>query len=230
MTTENHTPQAQPQGDPAPLIGLSESPSSPASSKRTRTGKIARFPNAVRDKINNMLRDGKPHAEIINSLGEEGTGLIERNISRWKQGGYQDWLVHQEWLEDTRAHQDHAMHLLRQTDAAGLQELSLQLAATRIYDLLRHLDPAGLADNLHADPQTYTRIFAILPRIAREALRFQKYRDIIASARAQLKPVLDPKAALSESQRMAILRHVDETLGISTHSETPPTPEPPQPT
>jgi hypothetical protein len=121
------------------------------------------------------------------------------------------------------------MQLLRDTDAGRLQELSLQLASTRIYDLLRHLDPANLAESLHADPQSYTKVFAVLPRIAREALRFQKYRDAIASARAQLKPVLDPNADLSEAQRLAILRHVDETLGITMCKQPQADPEQPEP-
>jgi hypothetical protein len=49
-------------------------------------------------------------------------------------------------------------------------------------------------------------------RLTREALAIQKYTD--ARARAAL-PQLDPKRKLDESETRAIVRKVDEILGLA---------------
>jgi hypothetical protein len=80
----------------------------------TRIGKIARLPLAVRDELNQRLENGEPGIDMVawlNSLPavrqvlqeEFGCHLInEVNLSAWKQGGYQDWLGHQETRERVR--------------------------------------------------------------------------------------------------------------------------------
>src|SRR5712691_1319531 len=68
---------------------------------RRRAGKIARLPQAARDQINLMLRDGLPYAEIVVRLGQAGTGLNKDNLSRWRKAGHQDWLWQQRWLAAT---------------------------------------------------------------------------------------------------------------------------------
>ena len=79
--------------------------------KRTRTGKIARLPKAVREELNRRLEngeEGKKLVEWLNGLPEvqqivaeefEGWVIREQNLSQWKQGGYQDWVAQQEVLE-----------------------------------------------------------------------------------------------------------------------------------
>ncbi len=74
----------------------------------TRNGKIARLPCSIRDLLNGRLRDGesgKGLVEWLNGLpkvqevlAEEfgGRPISEQNLSEWKQGGFEDWLRHQE--------------------------------------------------------------------------------------------------------------------------------------
>jgi len=71
---------------------------------RARTGKIARLPQPIREKLNQRLRDGQPGREIVIWLNElpEIKQLVserfasyptsENNVSEWRRGGYQDWL------------------------------------------------------------------------------------------------------------------------------------------
>src|SRR5437773_4525183 len=63
-----------------------------------RNGNVARLPKTIRDKINLMLQDGLTYAAIIDQLGEDGKGLVISNLSRWKDGGYQDWLLEQSFI------------------------------------------------------------------------------------------------------------------------------------
>ena len=74
----------------------------------TRNGKIARLPKCIRDDLNRRLEDGeqgKQLVEWLNGLPQvreilegyfNGHSISEQNLSQWKQGGYADWLKHQE--------------------------------------------------------------------------------------------------------------------------------------
>src|ERR1043166_31662 len=76
--------------------------------RRYRTDKIARLPKAVRDSINQMLDEGLAYKEIIQRLGEHGKHLNKQNISRWKQGPYQEYLKDQDFREFPRQQMEFA--------------------------------------------------------------------------------------------------------------------------
>jgi len=73
-----------------------------------RIGKIARLSRAVRAQLNSRLQDGAEGKQIVlwlNSLPEvkelladkfDGRPINEQNLSDWRQGGYEDWLAHQD--------------------------------------------------------------------------------------------------------------------------------------
>jgi hypothetical protein len=77
----------------------------------TRTGKIARLPQHIRVQLNRQLEDSEPGKQLVewlNNLPEVkavlqgqfgGRPISEQNLSEWRQGGYQDWLRHQETCE-----------------------------------------------------------------------------------------------------------------------------------
>lgn len=77
-------------------------------STTTRNGKIARLPKAIRDRLNQQILDGVPGKDLVRWLNDmtevvdilvqhfNATRVTEQNLSEWKQGGYQDWLKHQE--------------------------------------------------------------------------------------------------------------------------------------
>jgi hypothetical protein len=83
----------------------------------SRTGKIARLPHAIRQQLNLQTQDGVPETKLVewlNSLPEAqcvldeqfgGRPITERNLSEWKQRGFQEWLrlqETQEWLDQMR--------------------------------------------------------------------------------------------------------------------------------
>ncbi len=82
-----------------------------ASCNRARVGKIARLPESIRVQLNERLRDGLPARLILpwlNALPEvqdvsqklfSGHLINAQNLSAWRQGGYSDWLDHQNQLD-----------------------------------------------------------------------------------------------------------------------------------
>ena len=144
-----------------------------------RNGKIARLPKETRDMINRMLDDGIPYHVIIDELGEAGEGLNTQNLTNWKQGGYQEWVKNQELIERTRAHTEHAIDLLRETDgtanAAKVVEACHMVGATQLMEaLLEHGDDA--VKNMLVDkPDTYIRILNAVCRLADSGLRCEEY-------------------------------------------------------
>ncbi|HWB07570.1 MAG TPA: hypothetical protein VG796_31395 [Verrucomicrobiales bacterium] len=69
-----------------------------------RTGKISRFPSALRDEVNLRLDRNEPGRDIanwLNTLPEvkealrgapfDGKPINEQNISEWRQGGFVEW-------------------------------------------------------------------------------------------------------------------------------------------
>jgi len=83
----------------------------------TRNGKIARLPYSIRDLLNGRLRNGEQGTKLIEwlnglpkvqeVLAEEfgGRPINEQNLSEWKQGGFEDWLRHEEaraWMREVR--------------------------------------------------------------------------------------------------------------------------------
>ena len=73
----------------------------------TRNGKIARLPLAIREELNARLRNGDNGNKLIvwlNGLTEaqavlasefDGKPLCKQNLSRWRKGGFADWLRQQ---------------------------------------------------------------------------------------------------------------------------------------
>src|SRR4051794_11128569 len=102
-------------------------------SNSRRKGNVARLPKAVRDKINVMIQDGVPYAAIIKQLGDDGKGLCNSNLTRWKDGGYQDWLLEQTWLADTRAKQESAADVSSDFDGTQVNHAALQLGSLHIF-------------------------------------------------------------------------------------------------
>src|SRR6266700_2088128 len=74
-------------------------------------GKIARLPLAIREQLNRRLQDGEIGRDLVvwlNSVPEVQAVLKaefgerpvnEPNLSDWKAGGYEDWLVHPDTME-----------------------------------------------------------------------------------------------------------------------------------
>ena len=187
-------------------------------------GKVARLPRAIRDQVNNMLRDGVSYPEIRRKLLDMGHSEFEdisdKNICNWKAAGYRHWLHEQEWREDMQQTRAEALEFIG-ADEAKLEQVTLKSASMRLYQIFKQFNAVDFSASLQKNPEAYTRLFSALPRITREALRYQKYRDACAQARAEVQKLYDPNRKLSDSERRAIVRHVDDILGIRPFDPEP---------
>jgi hypothetical protein len=172
-----------------------------------RNGKIARLPRATRDMINKMLDDGLPYHVILEELGEAGEGINTQNLTNWKQGGYQDWVKHQELIERIRIQTEFAIDLLRQTgdvNPALVTEACHMVAATQLLqNLLRHGDDA-VKKLLVDKPQTYISILNVICRLADSGLRYDKHRLLVNQTQAKsssIKPNQGPTKKLDDYDR-----------------------------
>ncbi|MGP8198388.1 MAG: hypothetical protein ACLQU4_02665 [Limisphaerales bacterium] len=77
-----------------------------------RNGKIAHLPRSIRDLLNERLDRSQPASQILpwlNALEEvieiikedfDGIPISEQNLSQWRQGGFQEWLVRRELCQE----------------------------------------------------------------------------------------------------------------------------------
>ena len=179
-----------------------------------RNGNVARLPKPLRDKINAMILDGVPYPTIIQSLGENGKHLNCMNLSRWRKGGYKDWLAEQAFIERTRARQETPGELVRDFDATEVNHAALQLGTLHIFEALRDLGPGSLNEKLGGDCAAFARLINALARASRETMQLQKYRDVCARARLMLDQLKDPKRKLTDDERRSIVLQVDDILGL----------------
>src|SRR5580698_9245570 len=119
---------------------------------RTMVGKIARLPNAVREKLNRRLSNGERASVILPWLNElpiskkilaayfGGAVITDRNLSSWRATGYKRWLEKQEFVAELKALAEEATDFSR---AAGAQLArgTASIAAAKILKMLHAIRP-----------------------------------------------------------------------------------------
>ena len=144
----------------------------------TRNGKIARLPWALREELNRRLRDGEPGKNLVDWLNnlpavqevlrkEFGGQLIsEQNLSGWKQGGFEEWLRHQEtrtWVGELASQAADIREEAEELSVADLLAVPLAVA------LGRQLH--SLAAKATADPKQVKELLDL----ARELTRLRRH-------------------------------------------------------
>jgi hypothetical protein len=172
-----------------------------------------------------MIQDGFTYPAIIQSLGDAGKELNAVNLTRWKDGGYQDWLLEQIFVADTRTRQESASDLSRDFDATHVNHAALQLASLHIFQAMRHLGPGSLDAKLGGSSASFARLIHALTRASRETLQLQKYREACNKARVAIENLRDPKRKLSEQEHRSLVLAVDDILGLSCPDDPTPTPD-----
>jgi hypothetical protein len=122
-------------------------PSLPAA--RSRNGKIARLPLAIRQELNQRLQNGeqgKLLVEWLNSLPEvqsilaaqfKGQPIVAPNLSAWRKGGYEDWEEEQSAVEAVATVFEHS-ECLQQAAKDGLTDrMTLVLTAKMALEIKR---------------------------------------------------------------------------------------------
>lgn len=160
----------------------------------TRNGKIARLPRDLREQVNERIRDnesGKSIVKWLNTLTEvwEVMGIYfrespvtEQSLSEWKQGGYQDWLRHQEDVELARTLGEQGDELAEEAGLLPLPDrvaplLSLALARTIRELLTKPLDTPEKRMELIRLTDTMTNLQRRGHEAARLKLELERIRD-----------------------------------------------------
>ena len=180
-----------------------------------RNGKVARLDAKLRELVNQMMLDGATYPKIIAALAERGVpDISEDNLSRWYQGGHKDWLRQNERLAAMKTRQEFALQIVQGNQGSTIHEAASQLAASTLYEAVSDFDPALLKDLLATEPENYAKVVNSLAKLGEGALKYEKYRDACQAAQRELQKLRDPKSALSETERAAVVDRVDEILGL----------------
>src|SRR3954447_21985043 len=137
---------------------------------RKPRGKIAELSKDQRALINHLLDEGLTYRAIELEMARQNISLNAENLSNWYNSGYQDYVRHQDWLEQVNGLRENASDLLVDQQILSLNQAALQLAVIQIFKTLKE-------DKLSDDPANYTRMLNSLSRLSREALVFTKYED-----------------------------------------------------
>lgn len=110
-------------------------------------GKIGRLPGRIREQLSQRLYDGETESdilpwlnglrEVISKFGEDA--INKDNLSRWRNGPYQEWLANRNEADDIRRVSELSFQLAK---AAGndISEGFLAVAAGKIQTLLQASD------------------------------------------------------------------------------------------
>jgi hypothetical protein len=119
----------------------------------TRTGKIARLPRDCREELNRRLRQGEngrallgwlnglPEVQVVLNADFGGRGISDQNLSEWRQGGYLEWLGHQETLALAHELKARAAELETVVDGSLAERVCRVLTARYATELMRGEDP-----------------------------------------------------------------------------------------
>ena len=175
-----------------------------------RTGKVARLPKAARDKINQLMLEGRTYLEIIAELGEDGKDLNEDNLSNWKSGGYLDFRREQLELADIRFRHEYASEVARTTAGTGLCEATSKIMIAQILDALRDSGPTSLHTALIERPEIYVRLLNAVARLSTGTIACERYRLLEDERKA--KAASDKTPASERAITPETIQSVDQLL------------------
>jgi hypothetical protein len=167
-----------------------------------RTGKIARLPKTLRDAVNMALQDGATANAVIaivttaktngatNGDGSEIEIPNDQNITNWRDGGFADWEKENKRLDDMRMKREFALRVVTENEGGKIHEAGLSLAASQIFELLQDFDISAMKEKLAENPEEFSKIVSALARISKEALGFEKYRELVAEQKRKINEAL----------------------------------------
>ena len=173
-------------------------------------GKIVLLDKPVRDRINQLLLEGKSYPAILTALGPDGQGLNVNNLWRYHKGTYRHWLREQHWLAEARVKEEAAAELCQSLEDSHLSQAAVQTTIAQIHEALRDITSGCLKQMLAKDPRSYARIVNALSRLSKEGLNLQKHRQASAKAVAAELKRLDPKRELTDREDEIITARMDD--------------------
>lgn len=196
-----------------------------------RNGKIARLPFGLRTVLNTKLRDGEPGTKLVewlNSLPEVKRVLAaefvsrrinEQNLTEWKQGGYEDWLRHEETQRWVSTLVEEAAELEQEAGDFSVADWLSAPLGVALGQCLQAVaaQPAG-------DPKQMQALFELNREISRlrrsdhieERLRIERERRDAEVAAEEKKTVPARSAPSTASSRRALWRIFSRKILRST--------------
>lgn len=170
---------------------------------RRRRGRIACLPESARNQVNTALDNGQTYSKIVQDLHADGyRDITERNLGKWVQGGYRDYLREKQRNNILREQSNKVLTVAASLDdnaRLGFEKVSANLVATRVLECLQNFDPQHLDNLLVTKPQMFFRLANTvnaqsldLTRLRKVELDFQKYKDLVAEQKRKMEAAMKP--------------------------------------
>ena len=189
-----------------------------------RTGNIAQLPSTVRDQVNQMLHDGCRYHKIIAWLNDNRhPGIKPNNLTRWRKGGYQEWLDERRELAREEKLREFSYRIATTNEESKAHEAALRVVTNFLFEVFLKFDPAKLAAELDMKPTQITPVINAFSRISRRTNELdmlkerkqQRAEERKATLEAAPAPQLQP--GLTDEGRAQIEHHYK----IRTYELTP---------
>ena len=135
-----------------------------------RTGNIAQLSRATRDQVNQMIDDGCRYRKIIAWLSDNGhPGIKPNNLTRWRKGGYQEWLAEKRELAHEKKLLDFSHKIATTNEESKAHEAAIRVVTNFLFQVFLKFDPNKLAAELDMKPTQITPVLNAFSRISRRS-------------------------------------------------------------
>ena len=142
-----------------------------------RRSQIGRLPKEVREQVNQMLDDGATNPQVAAWLAQQGHGEFnDMVISRWRNGGFQDWLTYQEHLADRQQQHELASEQAASGDQA-YHDAGVNLISEEFYVAFSRLNFDDLAAKARENPDKIVHLLKAFVQFNAYCLRRDKFRN-----------------------------------------------------
>ena len=179
-----------------------------------RTGNIAQLPCALRDQVNQMLDDGCRYHKIIAWLNNNGhPGIKPNNLTRWRKGGYQEWLAEKRELAHEEKLLEFSHKIATTNEESKAHEAAIRVVTNFLFQVFLKFDPNKLATELDMKPTQITPVLNAFSRISRRSneldmLKEQKRQQAEQrKAASETTVVAELKPGLTDESRANIEHH-----------------------
>jgi len=183
---------------PSPSLVMSVTP-------HRRTGKIARLPAKLRQKVNLMLHNACPYSAVVEFLATKGYDVDDDNVGAWFKGGFQDWLRAEERADFIRDLRLWARRLAADDCPMALPGAIVNLSCAQLQQILDCVDVEFLKDMIQKNPQKYPHLVNTLARMTENAIYLEKLRQAYRIERERRNPPPPRKAGEVQPQTITTL-------------------------
>lgn len=172
---------------------------------RTAGSAISRMPRRVRDEVSRALVDGASWRDVAAICAGAGfPGITPQNVTNYRQGAHQDWLVREERIEALRRDSEMTSAVMEHyvQNGGSPAEAGLLTAAEMMSRALADMGQEVWATLIADDPKAALGMTRELARVADLLEKKKVITTAQPAAAAEEKPQMTPE------QRAAALREI----------------------